>query len=265
MPSRTSEIDDTLERPGRGRGVQSVEVAVGVLAALARNGGPMTLKHLSAAVGMPPAKAHRYLASFVDAGMVEHRRSGSYDLGPLAMEIGVAAMARADFVNRTADRLEELVDSTGATALLSVWGNKGPTVVRWQRASLELTTTLGLGSVLPPTRTATGHVFLAFTPKHLVGGLIDEALALPDAGVSRRKLDTIIRRVRREGHAWVDQTFIPGLYAVSAPVLNWQSEIEAAITLISREARLIEPSGPELTALKTVTQSLAVGETGGLQ
>ena len=252
MPSQPSDLAELTERPGRGR-VQSVEVSISILSALARGGGPMSLKNISAEVGMPPAKVHRYLASFVDAGMMEQRRSGTYDLGPLATEIGVAAIGRSDFVNRAADRLEELVDETGATAMLSVWGNKGPTVVRWQRGPVDLTTTLGLGSVLPVLRSATGRVFLAFLPRRIAAAFVDEWLREPDAALDRNDIADIVETIRKERYAWVDQMYIPGLYAISAPVLNWQEEIEAAITLISRDAKIIDPQGSEIASLKVMT------------
>ena len=256
MPPEDRDRDDLIGRSTRDRGVKSVEVAVAILATLARGGGPMTLTGISAMVGMPPAKVHRYLASFEAVGMVDHRRSDRYDLGSLAVEIGVAAIGRMEFVNRAADRLEELVDETGATALLSVWGDSGPTVVRWQRSNIALTTTLGLGSVLPLTRSATGRVFAAFMPPAVVGARIEDALAEPDAGVSRTDLEAIVESVRRDGYASVDQAFIPGLFAISAPVLNWQGEIETAVTLISLDARLIDPTGPQLTALKALTREI---------
>lgn len=217
----------------------------------------MSLKDISACVGMPPAKVHRYLASFVETGMIEQRRSGTYDLGPLATEIGVAAIARSDFVNRAADRLEELVDETGVTAMLSVWGNQGPTVVRWQRGPVELTTTLGLGSVLPPLRSATGQVFMAFLPRRIVNAHLQQRAGYPDAPLDRTEIDKLLTDIRAAGYAAVDQMFIPGLYALSAPVLNWQGEIEAAITLISRESGLIDPDGAALAALKTLTERTA--------
>ena len=41
---------------------------------------------------MSAAKAHRYLVSCVQAGLVvQSERSGSYDLGPLAVRVGLAA------------------------------------------------------------------------------------------------------------------------------------------------------------------------------
>lgn len=223
------------DRPPRHRGVQSVEVSVSILAALARHGGPMSLNEIARAVDMAPAKAHRYLASFIETGMVHHRRAGTYDLGPLAAEIGLAAMTRAEPVNRVAEDLEDLVEQTGRTVQLSVWGDRGPTIIRWERSARALITNLGLGSTLPLLSSATGRVFLAFSPARVTRRLLEterrhQAAPPDDAAIAR-----LIESVRSEGLAGVDQSFIPGLYALAAPILNWQGEADAVVTVVSTE------------------------------
>ena len=218
----------------RGRGVQSAEVATVVLAALARAGRPMGLTEIAAAVEMAPAKVHRYLVSLTETGMVAHRHAKSYDLGPLAAEIGVAAIARQDPVNRVADALPELVDATGLTAMLSIWGSQGPTVVRWERANEPLVTMLGLGSVLSPWRSATGRAFLAHYP---------DRIAIPAAeaaGGDAAQLDEVRETVRRDGLATADSDFIPGLAALAAPILDIVGQPAAVVTLISRGQSLLE-------------------------
>ncbi len=225
------------EGVSRSRGVQSVEVSVGLLTALAANGGPMALSELAAAVDMAPAKVHRYLASFVESGMVDHRHSGTYDLGPRAAEIGVAAIARIDPVNRAADALADLVEETNLTALLSVWGNAGPTVVRWERATTPLVTTLGLGSVLPATSSATGHAFISYLADRLVAPVI--AREAPDKTLA--DFASLRARVRAEGVATADQDFIPGLFALAAPVLSLDAQPVAVVTLIATERQIISP------------------------
>lgn len=219
----------------RHRGVQSVETGVSILAALARHARPMSLNEIAQAAGMPPAKAHRYLASFIDTGMVHHRHSGSYDLGPLAAEIGLAAMTRADLINRVAEELEDLVEQTGRTAQLSVWGTRGPTIIRWERSAQALITTLGLGSTLPLLRSATGRVFLAFTPARVTARVLETELHTHPAPPDDTQRSALIARVRQAGCAGVDQSFIPGLFALAAPILNWQGEADAVVTLVSTE------------------------------
>ena len=236
--------------PQRSRGVQSVETSVGLLAALAGHRGPMTLSELAQAVDMAPAKVHRYLASFVESGMVDHRRSGTYDLGPLAAEIGIAAISRIDPVNRAADALADLVEATQLTASLAVWGNAGPTVVRWEKAAAPLVTMLGLGSVLSATRSATGHVFLAHLPDRVVVPVIaDEA-----PGKTLSDFEAVRTRVRKTGYATADQDFIPGLFALAAPVLDLQNHPAAVVALISTNRDILGENHPARAQLLEFTR-----------
>ena len=135
--------------------------------------GPLALKDLSAQSDLDPSGAHRYLASFVRCGLVRQEADSRYDFGPLALQIGLAAMRRIEPVQLAEQALPELVAETGYTALLAVWSNRGPTVVRWQRSREPLVTNLGLGSVLPISRSAAGTVLVAFLPQAVTA----EALA----------------------------------------------------------------------------------------
>lgn len=118
----------------QGNGIKSLESALTVLRYLARQSGAATLSDVARGCDMSPSNVHRYMASFIQAGLVRQEgRSGRYDLGPGALEMGLAAIARHDFVNGAADGLAQLSVETGMTGLLSVWGNDGATVVRWER------------------------------------------------------------------------------------------------------------------------------------
>jgi len=214
----------------RSKGVQSVEIGMQILHAFCTSKGPMTLKQISDHVGIPAAKVHRYLASLVAAGMVDHRHSGTYDLGRASAEIGMAAVARFDPVNRAADTLPDIVDAVGCTAMLSVWGTEGPTVVRWERSSPPLVTALGIGTVLPLLTSATGLAFLAWSPDRLVRDL----LRPEDVTEAMQQKE----RIRGAGIAQAEQTFIPGLYALAAPVLDLQGDAVAVVTLVSRDAAI---------------------------
>ena len=233
---------------GRGRSVQSVEVSVRILRVLAQAGGPMSLSDIAAKLDMAPAKVHRYMASFVDAGMVDHRRSGTYDLGPVAAEVGLAAVARIDLVNRAADSLPALVDETDCTAMLSVWGTLGPTVVRWERARTPLVTMLGIGSVLPVTRSATCQAFLAYLPDRV----LREVLRKEIENGNDVDIEELRRTVRKRGLATADQNYIPGLCALAVAILDPQDHAEAVVTLISTDRGLLDENGPIWQRLRTL-------------
>jgi DNA-binding IclR family transcriptional regulator len=243
----TSMVVDSDER----RGIGSVDIAMLVLRVFSAASEPLSLKEVGARTGMATSKLHRYLSSLVAQGMLRQReKSGRYDLGPFAAALGISALARNDFVNETAAILPELVDKVGATAMLSVLGVNGSTIVRWQRGRNHVITTLGLGTVLPLLTSATGQVFLAYSPDALTAPLLPKG--------HRIKLRDLKQKIQTQGYAIAGGDFIPGLYAIAAPVTNWQGEAEAVVTLISTDADLIDLSGPVLPALIGACESVSL-------
>ncbi|NMM44472.1 IclR family transcriptional regulator [Rhodospirillaceae bacterium KN72] len=237
------------------RGIGSVDIAMSVLRVFADSTGAMSLKEISDRTGLATSKLHRYLASLVAQGMVSQKeRSGRYDLGPLAAELGLAALGRSDFVNKTAAALPDLVDRVGCTAMLSVWGSNGGTIVRWERAHNHIVTTLGLGTVMPLLESATGRIFLAYLPESLT------LQALAPQNLSRAQ--ALRKEIRELGYAAVGGDFIPGLYALAAPVRNWQGDAEAAVTLISLSPDLIDPKGDILRDLLATCRDLSLPRKG---
>lgn len=239
-------------------GLTSLDTALGVLAYLAARNGPMSLSEIGRGCGMPPSKAHRYLASFVAAGLVRQKgRSGHYDLGPAALHLGLAALARHDFVNAAADALAELSADTGMTVLLSVWANQGATVVRWERGATPTDTSMGLGTTLPLLTSATGRVFLAWGPPRAVAParaaqmrrLARQPGLTPDMVPDEAGLGALVSSIRARGFASVEGRFIPGLVAAAAPVLDWQGEAQAAVTLVGIDPAAIAPGSPQIERL----------------
>jgi DNA-binding IclR family transcriptional regulator len=248
-------------------GIQALDAALVVLRALASFRGPVSLTDLSRAAGMPASKVHRYLASFIHAGLaVQRERSGRYDLGPCANEIGLAALARNDFVGRTADRLEDLAHETGLTVHLTVWGGHGATVVRWERGPSFTITSFGLGSTLPLLTSASGRVFLAFLPSGLtapslrseVERAVAAGLTWPDVAPTQESIEALIGGVRANRMAHVDGYYIPGLKAVAAPVTNWQGEVEVTVTIIGTREGMLAPDSHVRRQLAAFTLSLSV-------
>jgi len=237
------------------RGIQSAETGVRLLEALERANGPLALKDLSARADLDPSSAHRYLASFVRCGLVRQDPDARYDFGPLAMRIGLAAMQRLDPIQLTERAMPDLVAQTGYTALLSVWSNRGPTVVHWQRSKNPFTTNLALGSVLPIFRSATGAVMVAFLPSTVTA----EALAAEGRreNVDREAFTRAVERAKRTRLAYVDSSVIPGLSAISSPVLDWNGEALAAVTLIGTDPELAKPNHPAAPVLRNLCDRLS--------
>jgi DNA-binding IclR family transcriptional regulator len=236
------------------RGIQSVEVGIPLLLALQRAPGPLTLTALSESASMTASKAHRYLASYVRAGLVrQNPTTREYELGPTALSLGLAALSQLDLVSLAGEAARTFAESSGHTTLMCVWSERGAVIVRWIRGLRPVVTSLALGSALPALSSATGQVFLANLPRTATA----EAVRLEQrsrqrmkiASLSELQIDELISRVRRQGAAWVDGGYIPGLRAFSCPILDYQGEAAAAITLISSTEHVADPKHPAAHAL----------------
>ena len=75
--------EDSTDTPRRQRSIQSIEVGMRVLDVLTEAGQALPLKEVAQRAAMPPGKAHPYLVSFMNVGLVkQHPLTGLYELGP---------------------------------------------------------------------------------------------------------------------------------------------------------------------------------------
>ena len=73
----------------------------------------MTARDLAKAAGMSTGKAHPYLVSFLKVGFVDQDAAGRYELGPLALQLGMAKLRRLDPVKEASPLIEGLAVETG--------------------------------------------------------------------------------------------------------------------------------------------------------
>lgn len=215
--------------------VQSVEVGMRLVQALADAGRALGLTDLAAAADMPPAKAHRYLQSLIATGMAEQvRENGRYDLGPAALSIGLAALGRIDPVRIASSTLADLRDAIDESVFLAVWGNRGPTIVRWEESTRPVTVNVRVGSVLPLLNSATGRVFAAYLPPETCAPILEEEVksSPPSSATSTERLR---EEVRRHGMARVTGDLLLGISALSVPVFNHQNAIVCALTALGAD------------------------------
>ena len=235
------DLDEAASAPGRDHGgIQSVDIGMTVLRALAVAKGPLSLKEIGTACGMAPSKAHRYLHSLVAGGMVaQQKRSGKYDLGLFALRLGASAIRRIDVVNRVSDQLEDLVDQLKMPAHISIWSHEGPIAVRCQRTADSLISPDVLGSVFPLLRSATGNVFLSYLPDRLTRPFVAAEIQRESELENSIDFDIteITRTVRDQGYAMTLGTFVPHYVGIAAPIINWDDEICAAVTIVARISR----------------------------
>lgn len=219
----------------RRSGVQSVETGMRVLRALTELRGPATLGAVAQACAMPPPQVHRYLQSLIAAEMAQQDgSSGRYALGAAALQLGLAALTYTDAFTLVDRMIRDLADEMGQTIQISALGPAGPTVVRLYMGRPPVITSLQVGSVLPLLRSATGQVFLSFSPEADVAAMVADEIER--AVMTADAVAAIRASVRAVGFAQDRGTLIPGLNATAFPIFDLQGRVRLVATAIAADA-----------------------------
>lgn len=257
---------EALENPEEAhqQGIQSIEVGARVLQALANGRGPTALSDVARRSATHPAKAHRYLVSLVRVGLATRDpRTGRYDLGPAARNLGVEALRRMDPESIASQYALRLRDDTGHTVDVAVWSESGPVIVRWDSGVHALPMMVRVGSVLPLLDSALGLVFLAHLPRPQTAA----ALAAQQArGETRRvpaaEQESLLEQVRRDGHASALNNMIYGMAAYAAPVFGPDGQVALALGLAVPARLLAEGDTSDLAQALHTAVAEASAELG---
>jgi DNA-binding IclR family transcriptional regulator len=266
--AHSSTTEMTPEGDKERAGIQSVEVGFALLDVLAQAPGPLMLRDLASAAGMSAAKAHRYLVSFQRLSLVVQDANTRYELGPATLRLGLATLSRLDAVKLARERLPTLMDQTGHTLALAVWGNRGPTLVHWQEAPMAMPVSLRLGDVMPLLSSATGRCFAAFMGH---GGAADKAQPMIEAELAlarklgRSDLPSTAAQVkamntetRAQGLGRVVNVLLPGISGFCAPVFDADGHLALGVVSLGSTATLdTDWAGPVAQALREFSAQLS--------
>lgn len=242
----TDQGDTGTEAGSEQRSIQSVVIGFRLIAALEAAGGPTPLQELAAAAGMPPSRAHAYLASLRAVGLVtQGGEGGRYDLGPRALSLGLAALSRLDVREAALDAMRGFRDETGESVHLSVWSGQSPVIVARLDGRRNVSLAIRLGFALPLDRSASDRIFLAFLPEAEATGV-------------GRTLRGEIEEVRRHGIATTDGLLNAGFAAISVPVFNHADDLAAALTTLGAAGHLDNaPEGRTAAQLRLAGQAVS--------
>lgn len=216
------------------RGIHSVEIGMAVLQSVVDFGRAASLKEIAASTGLESSQTHRYVSSLVKVGMLVQNEAGRYDLGYTALRTGLAALSRHEPLVRANVTAREFANETKATTLLAVWSINGPVILGWHPGRPPVYMTLGVGSTLPVTSSATGKVFMAFLPDQYIEPFLKtEGWRVP---LNKNKpLVHNINEIRDTCMAYVDSSVIPGLRASAAPIFGPDNMVVAVVAAIASE------------------------------
>ena len=245
---------------GSKHGVQSLEVGMRVLRAMADGERAMMLKDIAAAAGMAPSKAHRYLVSFIRAGLVEQDpATARYDLGAFALQLGLVALDRIDRIRLGLDAITALRDTINETTALAVWTPQGAVVARWERPRRPIVVNVLTGTALGLLDSAAGRVFGAWLPSARTDALLQAAVAAGRGASTLPAARALLDATRARGYSHLAAEHqVGGIEAAAAPVFNFRNDVTMALIVVGVAGSIdLGASSPALTALRDAAAQLS--------
>jgi DNA-binding IclR family transcriptional regulator len=272
--SRSERRGSAKKTPRAQQGVQSVEIGLRVAFALAEAAasGPTTLGEIARHSGLSASKTHRYLVSLCRTGLAEQVASnGRYALGHALIPLGLAALNQLDEYRYADEALDELVGTTGVTAMVMTWGSHGSTLVRRREPPGAVVLSTKIGSVVSTVFSSSGRLFAALLPAQVAAPFVDAEFAAgtPTDGtkpITRKAFRAILERVRERNISWIEGDLVRGIDGLSAPVFDHEGRIVLALTIMAMHgARDLSPEGQAAQLLKRVADDLSrrIGFRGG--
>lgn len=253
------------KRQSPAQGVQSLDTGLAVAFMVARAGGPLALTEIASGLRMLPSTAHRHLASLSRSGLIEQvGPSGRYDLGPAAIEFGLAALRRLDAQKLWSEAIGRLRDDTDLTSMVIAWGTFGPTVIQWKESRQPVWINAHVGTILPITRSAAGLVFCAHPPSRDVGTAVEREFNSDQPPTNHRrrltgrKFQALLETIRRRGYADIDGDVIEGVAAASAPVFDSNGSVKLAISMLGPSSQVdLSPGSRQVKSLLGAARQLS--------
>lgn len=246
-------------------GVQSVEIGLALFKHLVQAGKPLPLSDLSRQAHMHRAKAHRYLASLIQAGFVrQDDGTGHYDIGPFVQDLSIAYMSRQNPIRLASPAATRLAEECNETCLIAVWGSSGATAIRLYKPPREVAISIAEGTVFNLTMSATGRIFAAYLPRPETAAMVARELAQHRAARNSKapqtpqELDEVLEEIRLQGLSRVRGHNAPGIDALAAPVFDAYGRIVLGLTLVGPELSLdVSYSGKPAQMLRSAAQEIS--------
>ncbi len=253
------------------RGVQSVEVGARLLRALADARVPLAPSDLAAAGEIASSQAHAYLVSLTRLGLIKRDAlSGRYEAGPLALRLGLLHLAQQPALRAAVPHAAALAQAYNCSVALCIAGPQGPTIVRYEHASLPLHVNLHVGTVMSLPATSTGRVFCAFLDDATLRAMWANQSAQPvwrgtaaaDAPASHAQHDAAftatLDAIRTRGFETGVDVPSPGVSSVCMPVLDAQNILRVTLTAIGASGALdVRPAGTLVRAMRDAAHQIA--------
>jgi IclR family pca regulon transcriptional regulator len=234
-----------------------------VIQAFTQQSPLMTISQLSVKTGLSRAAVRRCLYTLTKLGFAGAEDGSRYSLRPRMLTLSHTYTTSNTLSTAAQPILERM--SAALRESFSVATLDGEDIVYIARTQVNrvMAVDLHIGSRLPAYCTSMGRVLLAYLPTEQLEHYLAKVVLTPHTTRtvnSIEKLRLVLRNVRRNGYALVDQEYEVGLRSLAVPVYAASGRVVATVNLSGNAPRLsvLEMQSRYLTPLRNAANELSV-------
>ena len=249
-------IGEMPKMPPRENRLHTVDRALRVLTSFPSDGQDVSLRELSAAVGIESSVVYRILYTLAEHGVVTKNPSTRrYALGPRLLELASRG-PHLDLRRKALPAMERLARETGESALLLVCSEGAAVCVEGvEEVDSPIRYTARIGNRIPLHVGAGPKVLLAFRPEAEIDAYLRGPLQRFTANTltNPKRVRAELAKIRAQGYATSHGEKDLGVTAISAPIRNHSGSVVATLTLAGPDVHL--PAGRVQTLTKVVVET----------
>ncbi len=236
--------------------------ALQVVFAVAESPEPdVGVSELARTLGYSKTVVHRIVRTLVSTGFfVVDERTRRYRLGPGAVSVGLAALARMEVPRIAQPYMEQLVARTAETATLSARYGDQRMYLAQVLSPQEIRMAVPLGQLFPLHVGGSSKAILASLDADELATYLDRTLTGTVSLTSREELEDELRRIRRRGYAVSRGERQVDAGSVAAPVFDATGRVYGSLSICGPVARISDDKLDEYGSL--ITEAAAAVSTG---
>lgn len=233
-------VGESLEADGDPNFMTSLARGLAVIRGFASTPHGLTIAQLSKSTGISRAAVRRCLYTLEQLGYVGSEGT-SYSLRPKILALGYAFLSSTPVAEAAQPHLDAMSKVLEESCSLSILDGDEIVYVARAAASRIMSINLVVGTRLPAHCSSMGRVLLAHLPPAALEAYLARVKPEPrtvHTVTSVDRLREMLRGVREQGYALVDQELEIGLRSIAVPVRAVSGRVIAAMNVGSQAARV---------------------------
>lgn len=206
------------------------------LTILSKNPNGLAISEMSELLCIPVSSVHRILSCLKKEGYVtQDSYTKKYFIGYRILGLSENIINSNSLIISSHSHMKSLKETINKTIVLHVMEAKGSICVDYIPSNDISCFFVKLGTSLPPYASSSGKLFIALKGKDFFEKILG---TIPMSSITQKTIDNKedflleIDKIRNNGYSVCDEEFQQGIRSVSAPILDYQGKVIAALTYI---------------------------------